>query len=378
MRKAHVLVSTLCRLLKTGIRSLTWRKVSILATFTILAFIAVTLMQRYFAATKLSNLLERDFIERPTRSGVSLVDNQRITNGIDSTNFQQSVPGRIDYFEPSICPRSIASLPAHSRWFRERFKPNVKMFLDVNDIANLDNSSFYDLPFGLKNENLTLLKDILRHPKFKNPSVSSLRAGKDCLSCAVVGSGGILNGSHAGREIDSHDLVFRLNKAVTYGKHADNVGQKTNVYIFFPQSAHLQTLKTTNVSLLYAMFNSFDLTYAAEMFGIGKRNHKLRADPTKLKIIHPNFFRYVFAKYLDGKSMKPTTGAVAVMLALHLCDSVTIYGFGYDPRYTMHYYDTRFIKRSYKSTWTHDVENEKRLWDKLHDDGAIRFFKRDT
>ena len=102
MRKAHVLVSTLCRLLITGIRSLTWRKVSILATFTILAFIAVTLMQRYFAATKLSNLLERGFIERPTRSGVSLVDNQRITNGIDSTNFQQSVPGRIDYFEPSV------------------------------------------------------------------------------------------------------------------------------------------------------------------------------------------------------------------------------------------------------------------------------------
>ncbi len=35
------------------------------------------------------------------------------------------------------------------------------------------------------------------------------RAKDDCICCAVVGTGGILNGSRLGKEIDSSDYVFR-------------------------------------------------------------------------------------------------------------------------------------------------------------------------
>ena len=71
------------------------------------------------------------------------------------------------------------------------------------------------------------------------------------------------------------------------------------------------------------------------------------------------------------------TGALVVLLALHICDEATIYGFGYDPRFTMHYYDNHFVAHTKKSTGLHDVDNERNLWIKLHEEGAIRLFKRD-
>ena len=70
-------------------------------------------------------------------------------------------------------------------------------------------------------------------------------------------------------------------------------------------------------------------------------------------------------------------GAMVVFLALHICDEVTIYGFGYDPRFTVHYYDPKFVRLSDVSTGSHDVDNERRLWDKLHQEGVLRLFKRD-
>ena len=70
-------------------------------------------------------------------------------------------------------------------------------------------------------------------------------------------------------------------------------------------------------------------------------------------------------------------GALVVFTAIYLCDEVTIYGFGYDPRFTMHYYDTDFVKHTDESTGSHDVKNERELWYKLHTEGVIKLFKRD-
>ncbi|KAG6936876.1 ST6GALNAC2L-like protein [Chelydra serpentina] len=55
--------------------------------------------------------------------------------------------------------------------------------------------------------------------------------GSPCIRCAVVGNGGILNGSWAGAAIDQHDYVFRTNGALTKGFERD-VGRRTSFYVF--------------------------------------------------------------------------------------------------------------------------------------------------
>ena len=51
--------------------------------------------------------------------------------------------------------------------------------------------------------NLYLFDDLLI-----NETVNGV-ANNTCIRCAVVGNGGILNGSRIGHVIDSHDYVFR-------------------------------------------------------------------------------------------------------------------------------------------------------------------------
>ncbi|KAK2112127.1 Alpha-N-acetylgalactosaminide alpha-2,6-sialyltransferase 1 [Saguinus oedipus] len=62
--------------------------------------------------------------------------------------------------------------------------------------------------------------------------LASLPPGNvQCITCAVVGNGGILNNSRMGQEIDSHDYVFRLSGALIKGYEQD-VGTRTSFYGF--------------------------------------------------------------------------------------------------------------------------------------------------
>ncbi|XP_022080181.1 alpha-N-acetylgalactosaminide alpha-2,6-sialyltransferase 2-like [Acanthaster planci] len=298
---------------------------------------------------------------------------------------------RDSHYKPSECPKTVSSITKYSRWFRERFQPDIKILLERTDVdvySDYYKLLHYRLPFGLRLSNKTQLTTILNHPSFTNLPLYAEGRPQGCLSCAVVGCGGILNGSGAGAEIDSHDYVFRLNRALSTGRYAEDVGHKTSYYTFFPESMHAKDVEDKNATFFYAMFKAYDLDYAINMlnnddppryFSRGRLYHlrKPNIDKRKLKIIHPDFFRYVFTRYLDNKAVRPTTGAIVVFLALHLCDEVDIYGFGYDPRFTLHYYDRTFQSHTDWGTALHDVDNERELWRKLHEEGALRLFKRD-
>lgn len=50
---------------------------------------------------------------------------------------------------------------------------------------------------------------------------------KECIRCAIIGNGGILNGSKMGAEIDSHDYVFRyFIKPAVKGEFVSHIGRK--------------------------------------------------------------------------------------------------------------------------------------------------------
>ncbi|XP_038048293.1 alpha-N-acetylgalactosaminide alpha-2,6-sialyltransferase 2-like [Patiria miniata] len=289
--------------------------------------------------------------------------------------------------EPLKCTRTLKSLTKYSKWFQGRYQPKVKLFLDKNDINNYKSYLTRGLPYGFKGQNHTEFDLVLKNPNFTNPSIHGAHRKAGCIRCAVVGSGGILNGSGAGAEIDGHDYVFRVNRALSRGRFATDVGRRTTFYTFFPESQGIGNVEDKSMIAFYAMFKAYDVAYAKKLIqGDKSPRYNITAtsrgmkrpglEASKLKIIHPAFFNYVSQVYLMRKA-RPTTGSIVVIMSLHICDEVTIYGFGYDPRFTMHYYDSKFIKHTQKSTASHNVDNERKLWMKLHEEGVIRLFKRD-
>lgn len=70
----------------------------------------------------------------------------------------------------------------------------------------------------------------------------------------------------------------------------------------------------------------------------------------------------------------PTVGVIAVVLATHLCDEVSLAGFGYDlsqPRTPLHYFDSLCMGAMNFQTM-HNVTTETRLLLRLAKAGVVK------
>ncbi|XP_040198020.1 alpha-2,8-sialyltransferase 8F-like isoform X1 [Rana temporaria] len=157
-------------------------------------------------------------------------------------------------------------------------------------------------------------------------------------SCAVVGNGGILNNSSCGAEIDGADFVFRLNFPPL--NWTNDVGTKTD-------------LVTSNPSILLNRFNSLterrkSFIMMVQEYGSplillpafsysGNTEVSLRVLYTiedfnlnsKVVFFNPDFLRKLTAHWTSTgiKSVRLSSGLMAVSVAMEVCDKVTLYGF---------------------------------------------------
>uniref|UniRef100_A0A8B9QX35 alpha-N-acetylgalactosaminide alpha-2,6-sialyltransferase n=1 Tax=Anas platyrhynchos TaxID=8839 RepID=A0A8B9QX35_ANAPL len=225
--------------------------------------------------------------------------------------------------------------------------------------------------------------------------VDSRQAAAPCVRCAVVGNGGILNGSRAGAAIDAHHLVFRVNGAITAGFEGD-VGNRTSFYVFSTNTLvnalgsyaadgfkHPPRSPETRYVFLPDHDRDYLLLRAAlthqrvdrgrdkgvwpqEFFG-----EDLRAD--KFRMLHPDFIRYLRNRFLRSDILatplwqlyRPSTGAVMLLAAIHTCDEAT--GRTRTTTSTAGHKEVQFYVN-------HDLKLEMRLWQRLQRSGLLRLY----
>ncbi|XP_034646239.1 alpha-N-acetylgalactosaminide alpha-2,6-sialyltransferase 2-like isoform X2 [Trachemys scripta elegans] len=189
-----------------------------------------------------------------------------------------------------------------------------------------------------------------------------------CVRCAVVGNGGILNGSRAGAAIDRHDYVFRVNGALTKGFERD-VGRRTSFYVF-------STNTMMNSLHNYASDGFRQLPQTLETKYIFLPDHDrdyllLRAALTHRPVNRgpdegARFLRSGILDTPQWRLYRPSTGAVMLLAALHTCDEVSAYGFitpDYQA-YSDHYFDLTHKALVFYAN--HDLQLEMSLWQELH------------
>jgi len=181
-------------------------------------------------------------------------------------------------------------------------------------------------------------------------------------SCAVVGSGGRLHRAGHGQAIDSHEFVIRFNGAPAGGGWAPDVGRRTSLSVLADvattacvEGKARQPTLTGGAAQLATLDSGLLLEAAPASRAVHKCEYYPEATPAAATLFLPkrgsvrrlaefmaeqpaaelyirsdDFGALVdaqIAAYHDDES-HPTSGFNGVVLALHMCERVGVYGFG--------------------------------------------------
>jgi hypothetical protein len=170
-------------------------------------------------------------------------------------------------------------------------------------------------------------------------------------SVAVVGNAMSLFDKTYGNEIDSHDVVVRLNKAAMLYTREDcevSHGKRTDVWMFWNTSEYKKHFHKTNVKKMHMGHqgrNASNTSLVDHIYPVSLYN------PLKAKA---------------GKHNNPTTGLMALDYILH-CNPSRVSVYGYDWKETPTFTDP---DRKKDPRCPHDYKTEKEYCEKT-------FFSRD-
>lgn len=203
------------------------------------------------------------------------------------------------------------------------------------------------------------LVDLVKVPIDRHKGLEEGTGGKKYSSCAVVGNSGILLTKELGELIDSHEAVIRLNNA-RIASYQKNVGSKTTISFVNSNIVHLCARREdcfchpygANVPIVMYMCQPLQfLDYV-----VCKSSHKsplIVTDP-QFDVLSARVVKYYSLKRFadgaknktfeqwnsahDGSMFHYSSGMQAVMLALGICDQVSLFGFGKSTSAKHHYH----------------------------------------
>uniref|UniRef100_A0A3Q2PXH2 CMP-N-acetylneuraminate-beta-galactosamide-alpha-2,3-sialyltransferase 2 n=1 Tax=Fundulus heteroclitus TaxID=8078 RepID=A0A3Q2PXH2_FUNHE len=198
-----------------------------------------------------------------------------------------------------------------------------------------------------------------------------------CRTCAVVGNSVNLKGSSYGRLIDYQDIVIRMNFAPVKGYEKD-VGTKTTYRVMYPESA-MDLDNSTHLVLFPFKIQDLDWLIKAFTTGFSGRSYaplksKIKANKDLVKVINPAFMKYSHKVWLEGKGTYPSTGFMTLILALHVCDEVHVFGYGADSDGNWSHYFEVLTNKNLK-TGPHPGNHEYNILQQLANEKTVQLYK---
>ncbi|XP_062842458.1 ST3 beta-galactoside alpha-2,3-sialyltransferase 8 [Trichomycterus rosablanca] len=274
------------------------------------------------------------------------------------------------------CSTCVAE-PGVSKWFDKRYNQSQQPFLTTG--KNKIDSYSLKWWLALQQSGDSTINEVIREMfKVVSPPNGKEINSDRCQRCAVVGNSGNLLHYKYGSMIDSHSFVFRMNKATTVG-FEQFVGNKTTHHIMYPESA---VDLASDVHLVLLPFKLRDIEWLTSALSTGKVKTTymrvkdfVKADKDKVMVVNPGFLKYTYDNWTEHHGRYPSTGILAIVFALHLCDEVSVFGYGADTQGNWHHYwENNKYAGAFRMTGVHNADFEHKVIQMLSAEGKIKLY----